>query len=349
MTGHAWLVAGVPREIRHGGNVRAHHIFRVLAERTGASLVESTGARTLAAAIATRGEVRRPGGRLASAQLLTAAAIHLTGRLLEPAAVDLHDHPNLQAEALGFPSDAETRKRVQRLVDANVQRFATIVVPSATFAALCELPEDRTLEVPNGTDTQAIAYLPPPPDPVVGMVSGAAPGRGIEMLIQAFGVVAAAVPDVRLRLGLAATGAASQRYLDRLRAAIRGRSDVSVAEVRHDELSTFLAGTTVLAVPHPPGDYMDAAVPVKLLDAMAAGRPVVVTPRLETARIVGSCGSGVVSASDRVEDFAAALRDVLDNHDRAASMGERARRWATERYDWQILGTRVADALLGPP
>jgi glycosyltransferase involved in cell wall biosynthesis len=102
----------------------------------------------------------------------------------------------------------------------------------------------------------------------------------------------------------------------------------------------------VLAVPHPPGAYMDAALPVKLFDSMAAGRPLVVTPRREMAALVERHGAGLVAAGDRAEDLAAALARVLEDPELGRRLGAAARAAAEEEYDWRVIGRRVAEEVL---
>ena len=88
------------------------------------------------------------------------------------------------------------------------------------------------------------------------------------------------------------------------------------------------------------------ALPVKLLDSIAAGRPVVVTPRRETVAIVERHEIGVVSAGDSVDDMADALRQLLVDPERARRVGAHARRVAEAWYDWDVVGDRIASAVL---
>lgn len=112
-----------------------------------------------------------------------------------------------------------------------------------------------------------------------------------------------------------------------------------------------MAEATVLAIPHPAGDYFDVALPVKLFDSLAAGRPIVVTPRVETVAIVRDTGAGLVGGDDP-RDLAGPIVGLLEDEALARRLGGAAREAAETRYDWHIVGDAIARAVLdrvGPP
>jgi glycosyltransferase involved in cell wall biosynthesis len=324
--------------------LRAFHLFAALAARTGANVIPHFGGRQLPAALAAW---RFRPGNWASTQLVGPSVLQLLERRMTPVALDLHDHPGLQAEGLRIPLGAAKRRDLDQLFARNVAIFSRLVVPSASFAELCRLPAERVVVVTNGTDSEHVVPRPAPAEPVVGMVSGAAPGRGIELLLNAMARVRAEIPEATLRLALTATGPASARYLRALASQLRERDPwVTLNEVPYNRLSAFLGDASVLVIPHPPGPYMDASTPVKLFDSMSAGRPLAVTPRLETRKIVEACRSGLVAASDSPDDLAEAILKLLRSESLRRELGENARRCAVERYDWRVLSAGLADAIL---
>jgi glycosyltransferase involved in cell wall biosynthesis len=121
---------------------------------------------------------------------------------------------------------------------------------------------------------------------------------------------------------------------------------IEIGTAGYADLSHALRQATVLSIPHPPGAYHDIALPVKLLDSMAAGRPLVVTPRLEVRALVERHDVGLVAGGETVDDLADALRTLVTDADRARILGERARQVAVEHFDWAVVGERVADAVL---
>lgn len=345
------MIAGIPASGSSGGAIRARHVFTSLAERTGGRVVAAYGRRgipALALALASASTGWRRSLHLASTELLPLAAIAILRGPVRAAVLDVHDHPALQADGLRIPLADAKRHDLERLFARNVAAFSRLVVPSPSFAELCRLPDERIIVMTNGTDTERVVPRPAPADPVVGMVSGAAPGRGIELLVSAMARVRAEVPEATLRLALTATGPASAQYLRTLASQLRERDPwVSLNQVPYGRLSAFLGDASVLVIPHPAGPYMDASTPVKLFDSMAAGRPLAVTPRFETRKIVEACRSGLVAASDSPDDLAEAILKLLRSESLRRELGENARRCAVEQYDWRVLSAGLADAILG--
>ena len=88
------------------------------------------------------------------------------------------------------------------------------------------------------------------------------------------------------------------------------------------------------------------ALPVKLFDYMAAGRPIVVTPRREMVAVVKRFDVGVVAPGDDPDSIAEALAPLLNDRRRAHEIGARARAAAEAHFDWSVVGERLAEELL---
>lgn len=350
-----WAVMLEPSRRRWGGDLRRANLFRRLAEITDATVISGWGRDALrehfgllTTALPVPGVVvrRRSRPRLASSEMIPPDVLRQARRVLDPAAVAVYDDPVAQAIDLGFELPDDRRRFFTERKAANLRAFRWHVVPTASFAEHIGLDASRVIVAGNGTDTTRIIPGEWPEDPAIGMVSGSAPGRGIELLIAAARQIHSEVPEVRLLLWLAPTGEASGEYLAELRRATAHERWIEVSTAGYADLTHALRQATVLAIPHPPGEYYDVALPLKLLDSMSAGRPTVVTPRLETRAIVERHGIGLVSESDAVDDLAAALRDLVVDPVRARAMGDRAREVAETVYDWAVVGERLAGMVL---
>jgi glycosyltransferase involved in cell wall biosynthesis len=339
---------------RWGGDLRRMNLFRRLAEITEATTLSGWGhdpirarygrLRTLPTPLAMLGRRSRP--RLASSEQLPPSTIRTAVRVLDPAAVAVYDDPVAQAQDLGIVLPRDRRDYFTARKRANVNAFRWHVVPTASFAEHIGLDMARVIVAGNGTDVASILPGEWPEDPAIGMISGAAPGRGVETLIAAARLIHDEVPELRLLLWLAATGDASQDYLDQIRAATIGQRWIEISTADYGDLTHALRQATVLATPHPPGEYHDIALPVKLLDGMAAGRPQVVTPRTEPSALIERHGVGIVTRGERPEDLAESLRELILDPARAQAMGRQARLVAETTYDWSVVGQRVAEAIL---
>lgn len=333
---------------RWGGDLRRALIFHGLARATGALEAQGwghTAVRDAVRAVAGLPLPWRRKPRLAAGEFLSEGAIAQARRSTRPVVLDVHDQPIAQAEALGRRLEPSARAAAAARFDRNVATFPLLTVPSASFAELAGIAPDRVIVAPNGADATAVTPGPFPAEPAIGMVSGAAPGRGIEALVEAARLLRAEVPELRLLLWLVAPDDVAATYLAALRAAAP-EPWIEIGAVEYEDLGPALARTTVLAIPHPANAYMDVAVPVKLLDSMAAGRPVAVTPRLETRRIVESAGAGVVAAGDAASDLATAILPLLRDPALAARLGANGRAAVERDFDWAIIGRRVADEVL---
>jgi glycosyltransferase involved in cell wall biosynthesis len=346
----SWLILREGDRRRWGGDLRRHYLFDGLAEATGGEVLEDRRSATITPLLrrlrGPRWQVWRRPALVASTEVLIDKLFAPVARDGVPAAVDIHDDVRLQNDALGIETPPDVEARARSVDDLNRNGFALLVAPSAPFATLAGLDPSRVVVASNGSATEVVRPAAWREQPAVAMVSGAAPRRGIEELIEAVRVVRETVPDVRLDLWLAATGDDSQAYLDRLRASVADRPWIAIDRVAYEGLGEALGRATALAIPTPGHPYWDSVAPVKLFDYLAAGRPVVTTPRVETAALVRRHEAGVVAEDDSAAAMAAALRTVLTAPDAARDMGARARSVAERQYDWKAIGRRLAGEIL---
>ena len=344
-----WIVLCETERTRWGGDLRRARILHELALATGALEAQGWGHSSV------RDAVRRVAGppfpwrrrpALASSELLSEGATAQARRSTQPVVLDVHDHPIAQAEALGRRLEPAVRVAMTARLARNLETFSLFAAPSASFGELAGLDPARTIVAPNGSDVTRVTPRPFPRRPAIGMISGAAEGRGIEALIAAARLVRVGQPDLRLLLWLAAGDEAGEAFLSGLRGSTDHEPWIEFGAVEQAGLADALGRASVLVVPHPATAYMDVAVPVKLLDSMAAGRPVVVTPRTETRLIVEAAGAGVVTGGDEPEALAEAIEPLLADPSLAVRLGAAGRAAAERDYDWVVIGRRLAGEVL---
>jgi len=178
----------------------------------------------------------------------------------------------------------------------------------------------------------------PPDRRVVLYQGGFSPDRGIEQLIEAVPQVPGAT---LVLLGYGVLRAA----IDRAAAAPAMADRIRVLDaVPPAELLDWVASADVVAMPIQPTTLNHRlTTPNKLLEAIAAGVPVVASDLPGMADIVRSTGCGVLCDPRDPAGIAAAIRLVLDAPDGGRAMGERALAAAHGEYNWETQMDRLLD------
>ncbi|HYN68593.1 MAG TPA: glycosyltransferase family 4 protein [Candidatus Eisenbacteria bacterium] len=211
------------------------------------------------------------------------------------------------------------------------RRFA----PSAGLAAALGL--DSPILLPPGVDP-GLPFLGAGNAPVVAYVGSLGPGDGVPLLVQAMSGVRERVADASLRI----VAPDDPR-------AILGPLPPWVTWVRagRDELSGTLRDVRVCVIPRPITPYTNLAVPLKLFDFLAFGKPVVATACSETERILGPTDAGLL-VRDAPAPLADAIVRVLTDDALALRLASGARRLAEDpTMSWSARADTVVAGLHG--
>ncbi|HEX3177315.1 MAG TPA: glycosyltransferase family 4 protein [Methylomirabilota bacterium] len=176
--------------------------------------------------------------------------------------------------------------------------------------------------------------------PVVVSVARLAPGRGHELLIAAFRELLAALPAARLLLvGKGETRARLEALVVELGLA----QQVIFTGYRDRDLPAVLAAADCFALMAAGSDDSCRAV----LEAMAAGRPVVARPVGALPETVVHGETGWLVDDDAPAAVAAALRVVLADRARARVMGAAGRRRAETEFSPERAVQTIEDVYRG--
>jgi len=166
--------------------------------------------------------------------------------------------------------------------------------------------------------------------------------KGIATLLRAFRVIASRHPNVTLRLTGLAEPRAYREELERL------VSDLDLGErvrflglIPADDMPGFLQAAAALVVPHPAGDFSDAAFPTKLGEYLASGAPVVATRVGEIEEYLTDGRSAFLADPGQWESLVRALDVVFSNPERARLVGSQGAAVARREFDIGRHGHRL--------
>ena len=225
---------------------------------------------------------------------------------------------------------APALRRVWRRIDVRV------AVSDAAASFVSSRLGNGLAIVPNGADVELFADASPtdtlPPGRRILFVNRLEPRKGFRVAVEAFGILAADDPGVVL---VVAGDGEERTAVATLPAEARGRV-VMLGNVEHDDLPPYHAACDVFVSPARGGESFG----IVLVEAMAAGLPVVASDIPGYREVVRNGVEGLlVPPSDPVA-LAAALREVLDNAEVAGRLADAGRERA-RTYAWENVAAQL--------
>ncbi|MCZ8142774.1 MAG: glycosyltransferase family 4 protein [Acetobacteraceae bacterium] len=161
--------------------------------------------------------------------------------------------------------------------------------------------------------------------------------NGLGVVVEAARLLAAQ-GETRLRILLVGEGAEKTALM---RAAAELRNITFLAPMPKREIAGLFAGSQIAL--HILADcpaFAGWTAPNKLMDGLAAGRPVISTAPGDAARLLTEGGAGMAVAPGDAVGLAAALLGLVEDPARRAAMGEAARSLAVRQHDRRLLAAR---------
>ena len=176
---------------------------------------------------------------------------------------------------------------------------------------------------------------------------GTAERFGVECLIDAFGELATALPQAHLEIY--GSGSDSAALAERAATVAPGAIEVAPSPVPFEQIPDRLAGAHIGVVPTLRNEFTELLLPVKLLEYVHMGIPVV-TSRLPVIERYFSDREVRFFEPGSPASLAEAVRDVADNPQAALRRAERAGE-RLEEFSWQRQRERytaLVDGLVPP-
>jgi hypothetical protein len=181
----------------------------------------------------------------------------------------------------------------------------------------------KVRRIPPAVDLRAFEPAPAPGSGPFRVLYAGTTGmaQGVGTLLDA---VEALHPDSAVEVIVAGDGAEGPELRARAERLAKAHTLSAVPHARVPELLAEADAAAVLLRDRP---VFAGAIPTKMLEAMAAARPVVLSAAGEAARFVEASGGGLVVPPEDPPALAAALEELAADRDRAARLGEAGRRW----------------------
>ncbi|GLW61757.1 hypothetical protein Arub01_00010 [Actinomadura rubrobrunea] len=245
--------------------------------------------------------------------------------------------------------------RLTRALETRRMAAADVVVTlgEAMRAEIADrgVDPDKIITVPNGVDEEFLEPLPDgaalraelgigADDPVVGLTSSFYGYEGIDTLIDAAALLRERGTEVVLLL----VGDGPERGALERRAADRGVRAVFPGRVPMSSVRRYHAVLDVFAVPRRADRVCQLVTPLKPVEAMAGGIPVVASDVKALREIVEPGVTGTLTLPEDPEAWADALGRLIYSPELRRKIGRTAREWVRAERTWRAVADRYRDA-----
>jgi glycosyltransferase involved in cell wall biosynthesis len=211
---------------------------------------------------------------------------------------------------------------------------------------------DKVIIVPNGVSEEFLRPLPDdqgrlaaslgiePGEHVVGLVSSLVAHEGIGTLLEAVKIL----NDRGVRTRALIVGDGPERSALQRQAAALGIDAIFPGRVPMSQVRAYHAVLDVFVVPRTPDRVCQLVTPLKPVEAMASGLPVVVSGVKALAEIVNDKVTGLLSPPLDAAALADTLQTVLEDQELRAELGANAREWVARDRTWAHNAARYREA-----
>jgi colanic acid biosynthesis glycosyl transferase WcaI len=237
------------------------------------------------------------------------------------------------AVAIGAISGRRSIAAARALEEWSYRRAAAITVPTEGMVARLDARASaatRAVHMPPAVDVERFAGLPPAPvgGPLRVLYAGTVGlAHGLGTLLSAAQIAGPGTVDVTIAGG----GAELAELRARVDAQRIGNVRL-VGTVPAERVGGLFAQAHAGIVMLRDRELFADALPTKLLECMAAGRPVLLSARGESAALVEGARAGLAVAPEDPAALAAAFRALAADPERGRRMGAAGRAVVGERY-----------------
>ena len=248
------------------------------------------------------------------------------------------------------------RYRLTRALETHCMKSADLVVTlgEAMRDEILErgVDPDKVIIVPNGVSEEFLQPLPDdqgrlraslgikPGEHVVGLVSSLVAHEGIGTLLEAVKILG----DRGIRTRALIVGDGPERPALQRQAEALGIDAIFPGRVPMSQVRAYHAVLDAFVVPRTPDRVCQLVTPLKPIEAMASGLPVVVSGVRALSEIVNDKVTGLLSPPLDPAALADALSELLGSADLREKLGANAREWVARDRTWAHNAARYREA-----
>ena len=236
------------------------------------------------------------------------------------------------AVQLGMLRNRHAIRAAELLERFAYRHSAAITVPTAGMVRILVdqgQPADRVIHLPNAVDTDRFTPPAAPSEHLTQVLYSGTVGlaQGVGTLLDAAELLARDGSD----LGVRVVGDGAEREQLERSAAERSLANVTFSgRLPAAEIPGIIAAADIAVMSLVDVPLFEDAVPTKLLEYLAAGKPVVAAASGEAARVVERAGCGIACPPEDPAAMADALRRIAADPQAAFAMGQAGRRYAED-------------------
>lgn len=172
---------------------------------------------------------------------------------------------------------------------------------------------------------------------VIGRIGALHPESGIEESMQAVAMLQREFPNVTMALA----GHSIEQYRQQIQKQSAQGSFRLIRNYHYSELPELYSQIDIVVLPHHKTEWFENLTPAKFFESLYYGVPVLVTDVGDMAMIVSEERCGVVIHEVTAEAIACGLRPLVKDPALRREMGERGRKAAMKKYNWNVAASEL--------
>lgn len=112
--------------------------------------------------------------------------------------------------------------------------------------------------------------------------------------------------------------------------------------VKSEEIPLYTHLSDIIVLPsNDRKEYTRVSVPNKLMEALAAGKPIIAGKNTAGEKIANECNAGLICKFGDIKCIEEKIRYLMRNEEMRRKLGENARKCAERKYNWRVMERRL--------